>query len=682
MLRYYVRIKKCVNEEGRALPIKKSKSVMGGLIASLMATSGFAQNLPAQQAEHMHEETIVVTASPVGARADELLQGVTVMGETALAETGAAGLGDILDKIPGISTTAFGPAASRPVIRGLGGDRVRMLINGIDIMDASTASPDHAVSAEALDATRIEVVRGPAAIVYGGNAIGGVVNIIDGRIPETRLDAPFEGRIVGGVSSVDNGNVGALRLRTGTGPWVFDAEAVRRRGGIEHIPGFARTAALRAVEGGGPRDRLPNSDLTFNTRALGGSYVGNWGFAGVSVKRSTANYGLPQEETARIDMAQTRIDARSEIRLPFRAFDRFSLDFGTSNYRHFELENGAIGTRFDKQGWELRTRVHQNELAGWTGSFGIDAASKTFSALGTESFLPKTRTRNYGGFIAERRDYGHWGLEGGFRLETRDLSTAIYSRNFTGISASAGVFTHLNENAFLSLSVSRTTRAPTDIELYSDGPHLSESAFERGNPDLKKESALSLEAIARFHTRGWDTHINLFRSKFSDFIFLNPTGSIIDGLTEFIYLQNNATLSGTEVFAERDLWNTGSLTFSSDVALEYVRAKTNHFGDLPRIPPLEITGGLKLSMNRIDARAELVWTDQQNKTAGFETTTKGSSIINFSTTVRPLATNDQVRLVFKLTNLTNATHRTHASFLKDRVPAAGRSFSSRLIVDF
>jgi iron complex outermembrane recepter protein len=656
------------------------------ILASLgLANQGLAQETDTATAppEHTHEETIIITASPVGARADELLQGVTVMGEATLAEDASAGLGDVLDAMPGISTTAFGPAASRPIIRGLGGDRVRMLVNGIDIMDASTASPDHAVNAEALAATRIEVVRGPAAIVYGGNAIGGVVNVIDGRIPEKPLDSAVEGRLVGGVSSVDNGNVQAGRFRTGTDHFVLDAEAVRRHGGIEHIPGFARTAALRAIEGDGPKGRLPNSDLTFKSGAIGGSYVGDWGFAGASVKRSTSNYGLPQEATTRIDMAQTRLDARTQIALPFRILDQVNVNFGTSDYRHFELEDGNIGTRFDKQGWELRSRVRQSELAGWTGSFGFDAAHRTFSALGVEAFLPKTKTQNYGGFVAERRDFGGWGLEGGFRLETRDLDTKAYARRrFTGISGSAGVFARPTDKVFVSLSLSRTERAPTDIELFSDGPHLSESAFERGDPNLKKESALSLEAIARFHTHGWDTHINLFHSSFNDFIFLNPTGTIVGGLPEFVYLQDNAKLIGTEIFAERDLWSTGKWMLSSDVALEYVRAKTDNFGNLPRIPPLEATGGLSLSTGRFDARVELVWTDRQNKTADFETVTKGSTVINLSTTVQPLTANEQLRLVFRLSNLTNAVHRTHASFLKDRVPAAGRSLSARLVIDF
>ncbi len=634
------------------------------------------------QKANAEEETIIVTASPVGARADELLQGVTVMGQSALAEDASAGLGDVLDSMAGVSTTAFGPAASRPIIRGLGGDRVRMLINGVGIMDASTASPDHAVAAEALEATRIEVVRGPAAIVYGGNAIGGVVNVIDGRIPETRLDATIEGRLVAGVSSVDGGNVEALRLRTNAGPLVFNAEAVHRHSGVERIPGFARTPALRAIEGDGPQGRLPNSDLTFNTRALGGSYVGNWGFSGVSLKRSTANYGLPQEEAARIDMAQTRLDARTVTDLPFAAFDQFSVDFGISDYRHFELEDGTIGTRFDNEGWEMRSRVRQGEIGGWSGSLGFDAVRRTFSALGDEAFLPKTRTRNLGAFIAERLDYKTWGVEVGGRIETRNLRTDFAVRDFTTTSFSGGAFVRPGADIFLSLSASRTERAPTDIELFSDGPHLAESTFEHGNPALKKESALSFEGIARFHAKGWDTHINLFHSNFDNFVFLSPTGATIDGLTEFVYLQDNAKLYGTEISVERHLWTQGSWNLDGDAALEYVRARADSFGNLPRIPPLEITSGLTLLAGRVKSRAEFIWTNHQTRTAAFETSTKGSTIINLSTTIRPIAAKEGVRLVFKLDNLTNAVHRTHASFLKQRVPAAGRSLRARVVADF
>ena len=657
-------------------------AALAALAMASMAQAQTEETAPPDE-QPIEEETVVVTASAVGARADELLQGVTVMGENTLAKDASAGLGDVLDAMPGISTTAFGPAASRPVIRGLGGDRVRMLVNGIDIMDASTASPDHAVNAEALAATRIEVVRGPAAIVYGGNAIGGVVNVIDGRIPEKPLDAPVEGRLVGGLSSVDNGDVEAGRFRAGTAHFVLDAEAVRRHGGLEHIPGFARTPALRALEGPGDRKVLNNSDLTFKSGAIGGSLVGDLGFAGASIKRSTSNYGLPQEATTRIDMKQTRIDGRAQAALPFKVFDQVNINYGHSKYRHFEIEDGAIGTRFDKRAWELRARVRQADLAGWTGSFGFDAMHQTFSALGAEAFLPKSRTRNYGGFIAERRDFGGWGLEAGARLETRQLDTAAYSqRQFTGFSQSAGVFARPSDALFLSLSLSHTQRAPTDIELFSSGVHVSEGAFERGNPNLKKEKALSLEGIARWHAHGWDSHVSLFHSDFSDFVFLAPTGQIVQGLPEFITLQDNAKLSGTEISATHDLWSARQWALSGNGSLEYVRAKTDNFGNLPRIPPLEASGGLKLTSNALDLSADITWTDSQHKTADFETTTKGSTVINLGATVRPLPDNDGLSLVFKLGHLTNATYRTHASFLKDRVPAAGRNFSARLIYDF
>ncbi len=660
-------------------------SALGALVFVLSGPLARAQDAtptPGTTAQEKREETIVVTASPVGARAEELLQAINVMGEEDLSESASAGLGDILDAMPGISTSAFGPAASRPIIRGLGGDRVRMLVNGVGIMDASTASPDHAVQAEALEATRIEVVRGPAAIVYGGNAIGGVVNVIDGRIPEKRLDGRVTGRFVAGGSSVDNGTIMAARVRTGSGPFVLNAEAVRRHGNDESIAGFARTPAIRAVEGAGPKGSLPNSDLTFNTRSIGGSYVGAGGFVGASIKRATSNYGLPQEADARIDMAQTRIDARGKIDLPFGLIDQFSIDFGTSDYRHFELEGGAIGTRFDNQGWEARTRLHQNEIAGFSGSFGFDGSHKTFSALGAESFLPKTRTSDRGAFIAERRDFGGWGIETGARIEKRRLRTASAQRKFTGISASGGLFYQPSKDIFLSASLTHTERAPTDIELFSEGPHLAESTFEHGNAALKKEKALSFEGIARVHILGWDMHVNLFRTHFDKFIFLKPTGAQIDGLNEFSYTQSNAHFAGSEISLHHDLWRGNTWTLHGDGAAEYVRAKTANLGNLPRIPPLEITGGLNLDTARFENRAEIVWTDRQNKLTAFETPTKGSTIINLSTTWRPDPHNDDVRLVFKVSNLTDATHRTHASFLKDRVPSPGRNFSARLVYDF
>ncbi len=691
-----------------------------------------------------HIERIVVTGTGVSSSTDETLHSVDAVVLDELLEDFSGSIGDTLAQLPGVSSTYFGPAAGRPVIRGLGGDRVRVLNNGVGLIDASTASPDHAVTAETLDAERVEILRGPAAIAYGGNAIGGVVNVIDGRIPTAPVDGGVDGQLVLGVSSVDDGFLSAGRIRTGFGQVVLQLEASRRTGDDYDIPGFAESALQRAME---EEDHdhddedhdhdedhdedhedeheheeeeeaygyVPNSDFEFTTIGAGGSFIADWGLIGVSVRQYDADYGIPgghahaheeeehdededhgdedhdedehdheEEGDARIDMEQLRFDIRGEINVALGPFDRAEFSVGIADYEHAEIEgSGEVGTLFSNEGWESRVALRNGEAGDrWSGLVGLQASHRDFSAVGEEAFIDPVTTDDVGVFVAQRIDFGAWGLEGGARVERRDIEpTTGADRDFTMLSLSGGVFWRPSDDSFLGVSLSRTQRAPTDIELFGDGPHLATRSFEIGNPDLDLETALSMD-VSYHHDHGnvsFDAAV--FVTSFEDFIFLAPTADEEDGLPVFRFLQDDAMLWGGEFVVEALLFEHAGWAFSGDAAFDYVRAETDSLGNLPRIPPYSVTLGFEAERDILALRAEVEHVGEQDEVAQFELPTDDYTLVNLSATVRPTFADD-VSVIFEARNVTDEEGRVHASALKDFLPLPGRNFAVRLSARF
>lgn len=370
-----------------------------------------------------------------------------------IVENLQSGLGDTLDAQPGVATTFFGAGASRPIIRGLGEDRVRVLENGIGAIDASTVSPDHAVTADGLDAHRIEILRGAAALAYGGNAVGGVVNVIDESIPTRAIDG-LDVEALASYSSVDEGVQGALSVGAGAGPFAIRPTGSTRETSDYAIPGFAST------EGAGPSGSAPNSWTSLRTVSAGGSFVGDWGFAGAAVKHTRDDYGLPPEEPGQsgghIEMEQTRVETRGDVRIGLGPFTQ--LDFGAqhSDYAHTEFEgDGEPGTRFEVEGWEGRVEAHHRGER-IRGALGLQLTDVDLAAVGEEAFITPTNTRDAGLFVVERWDLGTWGLEGGARLERREIdNTGGGARAFDNVSASAGAFLRPAEGWFIGATIDR-----------------------------------------------------------------------------------------------------------------------------------------------------------------------------------------------------------------------------------
>lgn len=677
-----------------------ARLAIAAFVGSMWPAGALAQQTPAPQSE----EEVVVTAPIEGSRI-ESLQGATVLNRDDVVDTLNGGLGNSLDALPGVATTFYGVGASRPIIRGLGDDRVRVLENGIGAIDAASASPDHAVTADGLDASRIEVLRGAAALAYGGNAIGGVVNVLDESIPTHRTADTLTVDALTSYESVNQGREGSLGVTADAGGVMFRLSASARETDDYDIPGFANS------DGTGAEGTAPNSWTSFRAYAAGASLVRDWGYAGVAIKRTTDDYGLPPEQGetqgGHIELEQTREEARGDVHVGWGAFDR--LDFGMQHgdYQHTEFEaDGAAGTTFTNEGWEGRVEAHHRS-EDLQGALGVQASTSDFAAVGEEGFITPTTTSDAGAFAVERWDTGGWGLEGGLRVEGRNVDNqGGGERDFTATSGSLGAFMRPAQNWFVGATLARTERAPTATELFANGPHLATFSYEVGDPDNGKETALSIEGSARYVTDALNFELNLYHIQFSDYIALVNRGDVwwsnetsgdtgfaptdadpsIEAdstvLPVFAFVQQDATFTGGEISASARLFQAAGFTWRATGAVDLVRADFDAGGNLPRIPPRTATLGLEAENADWRGRLELVDVAEQDDVAAFETATDGYQLINARLAWRPLGGDSAFTIRLDGRNLTDEEARVHTSFLKDEFPMPGRSMRMTLSTTF
>jgi len=636
-------------------------------------------------------DDIVVTAPLEGSRI-ESVQATDILRRDDIVQNLNGGLGDTLAKQPGISTTFFGAGASRPIIRGLGEDRVRVLENGIGAIDASTASPDHAVTADGLDASRIEILRGAAALAYGGNAVGGVVNVIDESIP-TRLRDAIYGDALASYSTVNEGRQGAINLGADHNGFALHLSGSARETEDYDVPGFA------AIDGSGPKSTAPNSWTSLRTAGLGASKIGDWGYIGAAVKNTKDDYGLPPDTPGQpgghIEMDQTRFESRGDFKIDAGPFTRVDYGFQHSDYQHTEFEgDGSAGTRFESSGWEGRLEAHHGE-GKLKGAVGVQYSDVDFAAFGTEAFITPTTTKDAGVFVVERWDDGTWGVEGGARYERRELDNETAGkRNYDSVSGSGSVFVRPLDGLFVSATAAYTERAPTQIELFANGPHFATANYETGNASLKQEKALSIEVATRYDKGPWSVEFNLFNAQFSDYIALVnrgdfwwsddintgfaasetdpaiPAGATVIPVYQFT--QRDATFTGGEFSIKRDLFTAASFKFTGDAQVSIVNASFDGGGHPPRIPPRSTTIGLTAENVKWTGRVEVQDSAKQKKVSDFETETDGYTFLNASLAFRPFGEEKDLTLRIDGRNLTDEEGRVAASFLKDELPLPGR----------
>lgn len=681
--------------------VKRMRALAAG--TALLSVPALAQNAQvADGGNHERVDEIIVTASPIGAKRFDILQGTSTLSGEALDRALSTTLGDALDKLPGMSQTAFGAGASRPIIRGQGGDRIRILSGGIGSIDASSTSPDHAPAIDLDTAKKVEVVRGPATLLYGNNAAGGVINVLDGRIPIAEPKDGFSGmaRVTVG-SNADERSVASSIDAQLNSPFVLHLDGYYRKTDDYKVPGYLESAALRAEEeheheeAEEARKDVANSDLTQKGATAGLSHIADWGFLGVSVSRMESNYGVPaghshedgggeEEGPVRIDLGQTRADLMGEINKPFAIFDTTRVRFGWADYKHTELEDGAPGTRFLNKGWEGRLEFVQKAFGNLSGAMGVQASKRDFEAIGEESFVPPSTTNQAGIFTLQRLDLAPFALEGGLRLEQQDITadSVDYDRDFTTVSVSFGASRQLGNGWMTGISLSRTERAPNAEELLSDGPHMATSTYELGDKTLSKETGLGVEATLKKTDGPVTGAVNLFFNDYDNYVYERLTGAEQDGLPVAQFTATDARFWGFEVEGEAKLFSNDMLTVALDGGLDYVRAtdRSNH-APLPRMPALSLRSGLAAEFATVSARVETVWTDKQKRTTEFELPTDSSTVFNASVDWHPLESQD-VTLLLEARNLTNEEVRYSTSFLKDVLPQPGRDFRLTLRAGF
>jgi len=665
-----------------------------GLLASAVLIPSYAL---AQDTND--EDLIIVTASPLERSIDEAITGQSILTGDELQDRLASTIGETLKLEPGVSSTSFGAGASRPIIRGQGGDRVRVLTNGVGSIDASSASPDHAVAVEPAQAERIEVLRGASLLRYGSSGSGGIVNVIDGRIPSDFPDGQTDASIRIGASSVDSGAEGAASIDQRAGNFVFHLDGTYRDAEDFRIPVEGESRAQLEEEGEEIPDDFDESRILDNsfleTRSLSGglSYIGDRGFIGLAVSGFDTTYGVPgghheeeegEEEEAEeeeeeggvfIELEQRRVDLNAgwEFDGPIEKVQVFA---GYADYEHVEFEGpGEVGTVFENEGFEIRAEAIQAERGNWRAAYGVQFRERDFSAIGEEAFVPPTLTQQFGAYTFHEVELGNAHIEGAVRFESTDQENSVTGEDqtFDLLSVSAGGDIHLTDTLRIGGTAFRTERAPTTEELFSNGPHLATNQFEVGDPTLGKETATGVEGAIRYRQGNHNFTLNAFYTDYSDYVYLSETGEEEDGLPLFQFTGEDAEFYGFEVAGRTQFASAGQFDISADGLVEFVRAQTEN-SNLPRIPPLSTLVGLEADSERLTLRGEWEYVSEADDLAPFELPTDDYSLVNaFLTWKAPTGAQD-VALRFSVLNIFDEEARVHSSFLKDLVPQPGRNF--------
>jgi iron complex outermembrane receptor protein len=636
-------------------------------------------------------EEIVITVSGHERTRFDVLQSTNVLSGDALDRDLRATLGDTLAQQPGIASSGFTAGASRPVIRGMDGPRVRVLQNGVGTGDASGVSADHQVTVEPLVTERIEVLRGAGTLRYGSNAVGGVVNVIDGSIPSEWPEGGVDGAFRGSYDA--NGDArdvaGALRAGVADG-FVLAADGSYRHADDVEIPGLSWTAAERAASGpafGSDADGyVPNSGIRAWSARIGGSNVFERGFAGFSYTRNEARYGVPVSEEGEpidIDLAQNRYDVAGELEAALGPFARAGLRFTRSDYTHTELEGEEAGTRFDNDENELRAELHQATRGELDGLVGFQWRSRDFTAVGAEALVPPGHAQQYAVFAVEEWHADPVGLEAGLRYErTNSDARGARARDFDTWSGSLGASFAPSDAWLLGATVSVTERPPTPEELYSDGPHFASASFEVGDPTLDPEVAYGIELVGRWRGEHATLGASFFYTHFDDFIFLRDTGEVEDDLPVRVYSATDARFIGAELEGDADLAHFGDLLLKLRGSFDVTWAERANGEDLPRIAPMRLRSELALESPHADASLGIEWAAEQKKIPPFERPTDSYLFLNASAAWRPLERLPGFALRLDLHNLLDETGRNHVSFLKEFAPLPGRSARLTAIVEF
>lgn len=679
-----------------ALSRRAARGAAISLCAAVAAPLAMAQAAAGASPSHDDDTPtladVTVTGTSPGA-AQAAAPAARLAGDQLLLKSNAT-LGDTLNGLPGVASSYFGPHAGRPVMRGLDGDRVRILQNTGASVDVSALSPDHNAPIDPLAVERIDVLRGPAALQYGGNPMGGVVNLVDNRIPTAPING-FTGRADTSYATGGREGSAAALLEGGTDRYALHVDAFSRGSGDVAVP-----RALACGKPGAPALawRICNSANRAQGGAVGGSVFFDRGYLGLSAASYRSDYGTVAEDAVTIGMRSTRLALEGLVRLPDGWIESLKGQLSHGDYRHTEYEGPDPGTVFSKRGTDLRLEARHRPLAALKGVWGLQWEGARLAAQGDEAFVPPSRTRGAALFAHEELTTGWGQLSFGARAERLRVSSSGSAdadrfvpgdRVFTPASAALGALVHVAPRWQLTGHLAHTQRAPKDYELFANGPHVATAAWETGNPALSPEKSTSVEVGAKWQDGPHRFAINAFAAHFSNYIALMGTGRTVGegdkALPEFAYTGVRARFIGMEASGTVRLWGESGAAGRSaasvldlDLRGDLVRATNLSAGQpLPRIAPARIGATLRWAQGPWGARIGVDHAAAQNRVPLGDRATGAYTLWNAAVTYRQKLGQAQLQWFARVDNLTDRLAYSATSVLTTtafpKAPLPGRS---------
>lgn len=678
--------------------------LVSGLSAAAIATEGHGV--------HKDIEEVIVSGALDKSRQDTALP-VSIISGDALRAATKNSLGETLSSLPGVQSGTFGTNVGQPIIRGQSGNRVRVLQNNIAVLDAAAASPDHANGISPFAAEKIEVLRGPATLLYGNGAIGGVVNVLDNRIPKA-VPEETEIQFLQKHSTYNDQDTSSLAIDGGVEQFAFHVDGTYYESNDYEIP---ESTFLPPFQDEARRGTLGNSDSDSTNLTAGGSYVFDTGYFGFSVSDLEQEYGLPaappgvsDEEGVdiRIDLEQTRYEF--ELGLEFEGWvESFTAHIGFTDYEHQEIEiepeeeeegeegeeeeEEGPGTVFSNEGFDSRFTINHAPVAGWDGIIGLQVQDREFGAEGAEGFIGETDISSFSIFALETLERGDYIYEVGARVESSDTElSSSCDQSETTFSASGSVLRKLTESTNIWFSTSLSERAATEIELFSnvDGStctnpaddelveHAATRRIEVGNPDLDTETSTNIELGILKHSGSWTGEFNLYYNDISDYIFADFT----DDPEIVVYEQQDAEFIGVEASLTHHIIDAENHHLDIILFGDYVEAELDDNNDVPRLAPARIGAELSWVSTQWNASLRLVDVADQTRTGENETETDGYTLLETYVEYKIPTGAGNWAVFAKGNNLLDEDIRDHTSFTKDSAPAPGIGFDLGVRVNF
>jgi len=617
------------------------------------------------------EEVISVSAEP----RDQFnsFQATSVLTGQDLARELGGTLAATLSQQPGVAERSFGDAPARPVIRGLDGDRVLILEDGQRMGDLSSQSGDHGITVNPASASKIEVVRGPATLIYGANAVGGLVNVISDAVPSEPLSG-VKGGLTGFLGANGNQAQGAADLWWGNRVWALHASGGGQRNGDYSTP-----------EG-----TVDNTQARSGFGSLGLSWTGDRGHLGANYAYEDTRYGLPFVEEGQVELTPRRsiVNVSGEMKDLGGFFRSIRGSYAGRWYKHEEIVAGEVGTAFRNDTHEFEFLGNHRAYGRFSGSIGARALDRSFAATGEEALSPPVDQQGAAAFVYEEVTFHHATLQAGGRFDHASytpLNSDLPARSFSMFSGSLGLLIQppaFDHRSSIAVSVARTSRYPALEELYFFGPHPGNFAFEIGNPNLNPESALGLDLSFRWRSARFSAEATYFRNRISDYIFRSPVEGDVDfehhdghghddEFPVIEYLAANSLLQGIELHGDVQVTSR----IYADFGVDYVRGELlDPDAPLPRIPPFRVRGSMRYQVGAFNAGAELTGVAAQERVFGDETPTDGYGLLKLFTSYSWPAGRSVSTITARLDNAANTLYRNHLSYVKDYVPEKGRTF--------